>query len=158
MQFQRYDFIHVVGADDATGIVRFQKIDRYNYGAKYGITPEAPVYAMPGAELTPHLRPESEPVAGVIEGMALARPLEYILSQGEVKQDASSLRQFLETLPILRRVQLGSIHVIATYDPQVVHGKEPREITLTDFAGHKGLTLKLPADEQTRVFVLRENG
>ena len=55
-------------------------------------------------------------------------------------------------------MQLGNIHVIATYDPQVVHGKEAREITLTGFAGHKGLTLKLPADEETRVFVLRDNG
>lgn len=156
MQFARYDFIHVVGVDEATGIVRFQKVDRYNWGAKYGLTEGQPVYAMGGDELKPFLRPESEPVAGVVEGMALAKPLEYLLSQGEVKVDVSSLDQFLQTLPLVRRVQLGKLHVVATYDPQVVHGKEPREIVLADFAGHRGLTLKLPADAEVRVFVLRE--
>lgn len=156
MQFNRYDFIHVVGADDATGMVRFQKIDRYNWGAKYGLTEGQPVYAMKGEDLTPHLRAESEPVAGVVEGMALAKGLEYILSHGEVKEDVSSLDQFLKTLPIVRRVQLGKVHVVATYDPQVVHGKEAREVVLNDFAGHQGLTVRLPADAETRVFVLRE--
>lgn len=156
MQFNRYDFIHVVGVDDATGLVRFQKIDRYNWGEKYGLTPDRPVYAMKGDELTPHLRAESEPVAGVVEGMALAKPLEYLLSHGEVKADVASLDQFLQTLPIVRRVQLGKLHVLATYDPQVVHGQPAREVVLTDFAGRKGLTLRLPADAQTRLFVLRE--
>lgn len=156
MQFNRYDFIHIVDVDDTTGVVRFQKVDRYNWGAQYGLTPDQPVYAMPGDDLVPHLRPESEPVAGVIEGMALAKPLEYCLSHGEVKQDVSSLDQFLHTLPIVRRVQVGSIHLVATYDPQVVHGQPARDIVLPDFAGHTGLTLTLPADAQTRVFVLQE--
>lgn len=156
MQFGRYDFIHVVGVEDATGVVRFQKIDRYNPGTRYGLTPDQPVYVMKGEELLPHLRAESEPVAGVVEGMALARPLEYLLSHGEVCQDVSSLEQFLQALPIVRRVQLGKLHVLATYDPQVVHGNKPRLILLKDFAGHKGLTLTVPADSQTRVWVLRE--
>ncbi len=154
--FNRYDFIHVVAVDDAAGMVRFQKVDRYNWGTKYGLTPEAPVYAMKADELTPHLRAEAEPVAGVIEGMALAKPLEYILRHGEVKEDVSSLRQFLDELPIVRRVQLGPVHVLASYDPHVVHGKPARNVTLTDVAGRKGLTLRLPADENTRVWVLRE--
>jgi hypothetical protein len=154
--FTRYDFIHVVGFDEATNTVRFQKVDRYNWGAKYGLTDDQPVYAMAGDELTPHLRAESEPVAGVVEGMALAKPLEYVLSHGEVKADVSSLAQFLETLPIVRRVQLGRLHVLATYDPQVVHGQEARQIVLSDFAGRQGLTLTLPADAETRLFVLRE--
>jgi hypothetical protein len=156
MAFARYDFIHVVGYDEATGEVRFQRIDRDNFGADYGMTPDQPVYAMAAAELTPHLRAEAEPVAGVIEGMALAKPLEYILSHGEVRMDESSLTQFLEATPIVRRVQLGDLHVVATYDPKVVHGEAPRDIVLRDFAGHAGLTVTLPADAETRVFVLRE--
>lgn len=156
MQFARYDFIHVTGVDDATGLVRFQKVDRYNWNAKYGLTPDQPVYAMKGDELTPHLRAESEPVAGVVEGMALAKPLEYVLSHGEVREDVSSLDQFLQTLPIVRHVQLGELHVLATYDPQVVHGQPAREITLDDFASQKGRTLRLPADAEVRVFVLRD--
>lgn len=59
-------------------------------------------------------------------------------------------------LPVVRRVKLGPIHIVITYDPGVVHGGEPRRIVLADFDGRPGLTLTLPADEQTRVFVLRE--
>jgi len=58
----------------------------------------------------------------------------------------------------VRRVKLGKTHVLATYDPLCVHGGEPRQIALQDFAGQKGLTVKLPADAQTRIFVLKEKG
>jgi hypothetical protein len=37
-----------------------------------------------------------------------------------------------------------------------VHGQEARQIVLSDFAGRQGLTLTLPADAETRLFVLRE--
>ena len=37
-----------------------------------------------------------------------------------------------------------------------VLGGKPREVVLNDFDGVKGRTLHLPADEQTRIFVLRE--
>jgi hypothetical protein len=154
-RFERYDFIHVLSAEDGAP-VRFQKIDRDNWRGKYGLTPDAPVYAMPPAELTPHLRVESEPVAGVIEGMALAKPLEYLLSHGEVEEDVSSLAQFLQALPIVRRVRLGRISLLATYDPGVVHGGAGRTIVLKDFAGKAGVSVSLPADRQVRVFVVRE--
>jgi len=82
--------------------------------------------------------------------------LEYSLRKGEVKVDVSSRRQFQQTLPIVRRVKLGPIHVLCTYDPKVVYGGEPREISLRDFDGRSGRTLRLPADSETRIFVLRE--
>jgi len=58
----------------------------------------------------------------------------------------------------------------AFHDPSVIHGtqsavagaptKEPkcRWIVLKDFDGVAGRTLALPADAQTRVFVLVESG
>ena len=103
-----------------------------------------------------HLRVKSEPVAAMIEGMALVKPLEYTLRHGEVKIDISARRQFKQTLPIVRRVKHGPVHIVMTYDPQVVHGGKPREIVLTNFDNRPGLTLRLPADQQTRIFVLRE--
>lgn len=154
--FARYDAVHVVSYDQASGVVRFQRIERDSGSAKLGVTPDMPIHAMRDSDLTPHLRAESEPVAGVIEGMALAKPFEYLLRNGEVRVDVPSLTQFAETLPIVRRVQLGRWHVLATYNPMSVHGGAPRQIVLPDFDGHAGLTLTLPADDQARVFVLEE--
>lgn len=106
-------------------------------------------------ELTRHLRPASEAVAATVEGMALVKPFEYHLRHGEVKVDVPAQEQYAKSLPIVRRVKLGKTHVLATYDPMCLHGGQPREIVLPDFDGRQGLTLKLPADQQTRVFVLR---
>ena len=152
-RLKRYDVVHVLSGDEAENIVRFQKI---RHGAKnHGITDDQPVFAMPIQELERHLRIKSEPVAAMIEGMALAKPFEYILRHGEVKIDVPARRQFKQSLPIVRRVKLGSVHILITYDPKVVYGGAPREIVLTDFDGRQGLTLTLPADAQTRIFVLR---
>lgn len=150
--FKRYDVIHVLGVQDPPGLVRFQKIRPKEKNA--GVTNSFPVFTMKAAELLPMLRPKSEPVAAMIEGMALVKPLEYLLRHGAVKIDVPAREQFGKTLPIVRRVQLGRWHVLITYDPKVVHGDAPRSITLTNFAGVTGRTLRLPADSQTRVFVL----
>ena len=152
---KRYDVLHVLGVDEAKNIVRFQKI-RHS-AENRGVTNDQPVFALPIEQLRLHLRVKSEPVAGMIEGMALAKPFESLLRHGEVKIDISARRQFKESLPIVRRVKHGTLHILITYDPGVVYGGQPREIVLTEFDGHKGLTLTLPADEQTRIFVLRED-
>ena len=111
---------------------------------------------MPHDELLPHLRPSAEPVAAFIEGLALVKPFEYVLRHGEVKVDVPAQKQFGDELPIIRRVKLGRIHVVATYDPFVLHGGAPRPIVLNDFDGVRGRTLVLPADAKTRIFVLRD--
>ncbi|HHX42107.1 MAG TPA: hypothetical protein GX715_19290 [Armatimonadetes bacterium] len=152
-RFARYDILRVLSVD-AHGQVRFQRVDKAARDA--GLGEGKPVYVMAKEALAWRLRPASEVVAAVIEGMALVKPLEYHLRHGEVKVDVPAQEQFAKKLPIVRRVKLGRTHVIATYDPICLHGGEPREITLPDFDGHKGLILRLPADEQTRVFVLRE--
>ena len=152
-RLKRYEVVHVIGIDETDDVVRFQKI---RHGAKHhGITDDQPVFALPFGQLKRHLRAKSEPVAAMIEGMALVKPFEYILRHGKVKIDVPARRQFKQDLPIVRRVKLGPIQILITYDPKVVYGGKPREIVLTDFDGRRGLTLRLPADGQTRVFVLR---
>ena len=153
--FRRYDALHVLSVDAKTRVVRFQRIEKKNYSGKYGCTDDKAVYAMAEDALLPHLRPASEPVAAMIEGMALVKPLEWLLRNGEVKIDVSAQDQYAATLPIVRRVKHGRTHILITYDPLWEAVGEPRRIEVDDFDGHEGLTLVLPADAQTRVFVLR---
>lgn len=153
--FYRYDLLHIVSVDDAYNTVRFQKI---RPSAKnLGIGEQYPYYEMSQAYLLPYLRPKSEPVAAMIEGMALVKPFEYLLRHGEVKIDVSAQDQFRKDLPIVRRVKIGPYHIIITYDPKVVQGGQPRIIVLRDFDGVNDLKLTLPADSETRIFVLEEN-
>jgi len=152
--FRRYDVLHVLSVDEATQAARFQKIRRAT--RDHGVTDDQPVYRMSIPDLTPHLRIKSEPVSAMIEGMALAKPFEYTLRHGDVKIDIPAREQFKKQLPVVRRVKLGPIHVLITYDPDVVYGGKPRDIVLTDFDNTPGRTLTLPADQHTRIFVLRD--
>jgi len=152
--FERYDALHVRGVD-GQGLARFQRIEKENWG-DFGLTDDKPIYVIARDELIRHLRPSAEPVAAVVEGLALAKPFEYLLRHGEVKIDIPAQEQFAKTLPIVRRVKLGRVHLLATYDPQCVFGGPPRRIVLDDFDGHEGLTVTLPADSETRLFVLQE--
>ena len=153
--FERYDVLHIKGVGE-DGAVRFQRIEKEDPGGKYGITEDKPVYAMPAADLTAHLRAQAEPVSALIEGLALVKPLEKLLHEGEVKVDVPASEQFSGSLPIVRRVRSGRYHVLVTYDPTWATAKEPREIVLNHFDGHAGLKVTLPADAETRVFLLRE--
>jgi len=152
--FERYDVLHILDVEQDKKIARFQKI--HPQEKDRGVGEAYPVFALPAEELKSHLRLKSEPVAAMIEGMALVKPLEFLLRYGAVKIDVPAREQFSKTLPIVRRVKLSDIHVLITYDPQVVYGGEAREIILENFDGHQGLTLKLPADSETRIFVMRE--
>jgi hypothetical protein len=152
-RFRRYDVAMILDVSDA-GIARLQKVRKDTKAREHD--PRHPVFALPEKNLLPLLRPHSEPVAAMIEGMALVKPLEGILRRGAVKIDVPAQRQFGGTLPVVRRVRLGPLHVLATYDPVVVHGKPAREVVLADFDGVKGLTLRLPADAETRIFLLRD--
>lgn len=156
-RFRRYDVIAVSEVDAQAGTVRFQRIDtvREKWGPRVDTT--KPTYVMRSADLIPHLRPTSEPVAAAVEGLALVKVLEPVLRRGEVRVDVPALDQFAKALPVVRRVKIGPLHIIATYNPRVVHlGEGPATVVLADFDGHAGLTLRVPADEETRVFVLRE--
>jgi hypothetical protein len=155
-RFQRYDVLAVTDVDETAGTVRFQHLatGKQRWGPR--LDEKKPTYVMKQADLIPHLRPLSEPVAGAIEGLALVKPFERFLRRAEVQVDVPALDQFVQTLPIVRRMKWGRTHLLATYDPLCVQGGPPREIVLKDFDGHPGLALTLPADAQTRLFALRE--
>lgn len=153
--FRRYDALHILSVDDETGLVRFQRIEKANAQGRYGCTPDKPVYTMRRDVLLGHLRAKSAPVAAMIEGMALVKPFERLLRRGEVRIDVSAQKQFAETLPIVRRVTHGDLHVLITYDPLWHEQDGPRRIVLEDFDGREGLILVVPADRQTRIFVFR---
>lgn len=150
--FRRYDVLHILSVEGGTA--RFQKI---RPGAEnHGVGPKFPFFTMPEAGLRPNLRAKSEPVAAAVEGLALAKPFEYLLRHGQPRIDVPAREQFGKTLPIVRRVKLGRWHVVATYDPAVIFGGSPREIVLENFDGVRGRTLRLPADGETRIFVVEE--
>ena len=152
ISLKRYDIVHVVAVDMVAKTVRFQLI---RSGKKdCGVGEAFPFYEMPADKLAGILRVSSEPVAAMIEGMALVKPFEASLRSGEVKIDVPADLQFKNVLPIVRRVKCGKHNIVATYDPCVVYGGQPREITLENFDGRQGLTVVLPADQQTRIFVL----
>jgi len=151
LELARYDVLHLV-EEEEEGVSRFQLIDKGNQGENYGVGPGHPVYAMPKDDLRPHLRPQSAPVAAMVEGMALVKPLEYLLKHGEVKIDVPAQEQFAETLPIVRRVEHSPYHVLVTYDPVWAEADGPREVRISI----GGREVVLPADAETRIWVVRE--
>jgi hypothetical protein len=151
---RRYDALSIL-AIDTNGYASFQKIDKDDSAGNYGRRITNPLYRAPIDSLRAHLRPQAEPVAAAIEGLALVKPFEQILRHGRVCIDVPAWRQYRDTLPIVRRVRLGSINVVGSYDPSVVYGRQPRQITLGNFDGIPGLNVAIPCDAQMRIFVLR---
>ena len=152
--FGRYDVVHVTEVDIDKKTIRFQKIRPDE--SKMGLNVDFPVFETPVKAITSRSYVSSEPIGAMIEGMALIKPIEFLLRSGTVKIDVSAEKQFQESLPIVRRVSNGQYHAVITYDPGVIHGGAAREIILPNFNGIKGLTLTLPADDQTRIFILHQ--
>ncbi len=148
--FERYDVLRIDAVEDDT--VRFRLLRRER---QEPLKDDDPVFTMTRGDLEPLLRPASSPISAMIEGLALVKPLEYLLSHGEVIVDVPATEQYGQTLPIVRRVALDGYHAIATYDPLALFDDEKRSVTIT-LAG--GSRLTLPADEQVRVFVVKSAG
>ena len=176
-QMLRYDAIHVLDVN-AAGVARFQVINKAgnasnDFGTNRPKVPSAPpggqshrcwsngdpltfpVYSLPVATLASHLRPVSEPVAQVIEALAMVRLLEYTLWTGTTAIDVPAQQQFAQLSPIIRRVANGAYSIVATYDPQWQQFPEGRTITLHDFAARPGLTVTFPADRELRFYIMR---
>lgn len=154
-RFARYEVLHVLDVSE-DGTVRFQRVERDKPAENYGIRDDRPLFSMSGEALNPYLRCASEPVAAMVEGLALAKCVEYCLRNGEVKIDIPAQLQFKETLPIVRRVKTGPYHIVLTYDQDWAAQEGPRRIALEDFDGVPGRRVTFPADAQTRLFVLRD--
>ncbi|MCC7493282.1 MAG: hypothetical protein IT204_13090 [Fimbriimonadaceae bacterium] len=151
--FSRYDVIHVLSV--TAELVRFQRVIPSEARSNYGIGEGRPVYELAPAALQPHLRPAAEPVAAMVEGLALVRAIEELLAAGRPVIDVPAQRQFAETLPIVRRIDLGAVQLLATWDPLWAQQPAGRAVELRDFAGRAGLHLTLPADGQVRLWLLR---
>ena len=130
-------------------------IDKTGYGTNYGVGPSFPFYDSTVGEMTPHLRAPSEPLSAMFEGLAMAKLLEWNLRNDTQQVDFNPQQTFGQGLPIERHLVSGNLHLIATYDPQVVYGQPSRPITVNNFAGVAGLTVTFPADDQVRVFVVQ---
>ncbi len=161
IMLKRHDVIKLLAYNKATGEVTFKKVWGANYNQSRNQVSNrqqnGPTGVANDKVLNSHLRLKSSPVAAMIEGMALIKPLEFTLRYGKVMIDVPAAQQFKQTLPIVRRVKLGKISIIVTYDPAVTYGGKARNIVLKNFDGVKGRTLTLPADQQTRIFVLRNS-
>jgi hypothetical protein len=162
VNFSRYDAIYITNVD-ADGNVQFQRIDKLGSSQNnYGVGAGFPFYRSTKSALTPHLRAASEPLAGLFEGLAMTKLLEWNLRHGTIVSDQDSQQVFalsqppaVQIVPIIRHIANGDLHVVATYDPQVVYGKPARVIPVNNFGGVTGLNLTFPADSQVRVYMIR---
>lgn len=150
--FARYEVVRVTDIDPS-GVVHFQRVAR-ELPFPYGLGPEAPTFEMTEAVLSTYLRPSSEPLSGMFEGMALVKPFERILRHGTVKIDVPASTQFTAVHPVSRRVKRDGVHVLVATDPTVAYGGSARELVLSDFDGRVGRSVRVPTDGETRVWLL----
>ena len=150
--FARYDLINVVSVDG--GNVRFQWADATN-GKDHGYGPAYAYYTASVEALTPHLLSPFECLQGMFQGLAMAKQVEWTLRHGTIVWDFDSKEVLTKGLPIERHIQVANLHVVATYDPQVVYGKPARDVVVPNFAGVTGLNLTFPADSQVRIYLVR---
>lgn len=149
--FKPNDVVHVtmLGAD---GSVTFQRVQPGM--PNNGVGDWAPTFTLPQAELDRHRMTLDANLRGMVRGLALVKPFEALIRQGEAKREVRPQVQNYDTLPIVRRVKYGRHHLLAAWDPWGY--KRPREAVLRDFDGHAGLTLRVPADAQVRLYLLEE--
>jgi hypothetical protein len=151
--FARYDVINVDSVD-SSGNVRFQLVNQaWLPDPKLGSN--SPYYDSTVTALSPHLRAASEPLAAMFEGLGMAKLLEWNLRNGTQVVDFDSQLTFQNTLPIVRHIKNGDLHIVATYDPQVVYGSPARNVTVNNFNGVTGLNLTFAADSQVRIYLVR---
>jgi hypothetical protein len=151
--FARYDALHVTNVD-SSGNVQFQLIDKSSF-PNYGTGAAFPFYDSTVTAMTPHLRAQSEPLAGLFEGLAMAKLIEWNLRNDIPLVDFASQQTFDQQLPILRHLTNGDLHIVATYDPQVVYGQPARNVTVNNFNAVAGLSLTFAADSQVRLYFVK---
>ena len=154
--FQRYDGLHVLDYNPRNDVIQFKKV--HPKLKSHGNTNEFPTFSARLRDISRFLRPRSEPIAAVVEGLALVKPVEYTLRTGKPIIDVSAKRQFSKRLPIIRRVKNGQYHVVITYNPAAVYRRdnETEYVELTGIGREQLRKIAFPADRKTRIFVLKE--
>lgn len=151
--FHRYDPLHITAIN--SGVATFQKIIWWDWANNYGCIPANPTYTASVADLQAHTRAPNESLAGLFEGLAMAKVVEYTLAHGRPMLDFDPQLTFKNESVVCRRVRLNEINLVATYDPKALfYGNAPRSVALTNFDGVPGLNVTLPADAQPRLYVL----
>jgi hypothetical protein len=64
---------------------------------------------------------------------------------------------FAAKLPIVRRTKLHGVHIVISNSPAATYGDPQEELVLSAFDGRSGRTLRVPADAQTRIWVLADS-
>lgn len=150
--FQQYDVIHVT-AVGVGGDIEFKYIDKADPA---GSIAAPTTYVLPRTTLEPALRADTAGMDAMIEGFALASVFEYFLWYGDVEVDVPATEQWAQSLPVVRRVQLGRYHAIVGYDPFFASFPAGRVVTLPDFDGVSGRTVEVPVDGTVRIWLLEE--
>ncbi len=145
----------MLSSNDASKTITFKRIKLPEKERLRGFSNKT--FTMKESDLLKKIRVPSQNLSAVFEGLALVKMFDYSLKFGEIKIDVSARDQFLKKLPVVRRVKAGKYHILITYDPDVIYGGSPRSILLENFDGHTGLSLTLPADDQTRIYVVQED-
>lgn len=149
--FKRYELANIVAVEGEQ--VRFQYVDPVNW-KDHGLGDAYPYYTATAAELTAHLISPFECMQGLYEGLGMVKQVEWTVRHGEIVRDQDSKVVAQQVLPIARHIRAGDLHLVATYDPKVAFGGEPRAVVLRNFAGVEGLNLTFPAGGQTRIFLV----
>ncbi|NQU39649.1 MAG: hypothetical protein HQ523_06830 [Lentisphaerae bacterium] len=166
--FERYHPIYILEVTGG-GDARFQALPTpiaggYQY-PQVDATPtnvyddgdyQYPVYTRNVEDLRADLIPMTEPISYAIEGLAMVKLVESSLKHGvPTINPESSVYAFTNSLPLIRHVRLGDVHLLASYNPGW-RTSGSTTVTLEDFAGISGLDIVVPADENLRFFVLHE--
>jgi hypothetical protein len=173
---RRYDPLYIRAYDSNTHVVTFQVGVRDGWGwgtpptdsttaarrmatsaqvDKVGDVPQAtfPEFTMNDQAFLEWVRVPSQSLTAAFEAAALTKWIERALYFGVPREDISPKKQWDQ--PVLTmRVQYGPYHVIGTYNQAFEDAAAPTNyVTLNDFEGVTGRTLKLAADAQTRFYV-----
>ncbi|MCB0319625.1 MAG: thrombospondin type 3 repeat-containing protein [Bdellovibrionales bacterium] len=145
------DAIYVKASNVAASTLDIQIVDKKQLGP--GVLEGDPVYRVSSRVV--HPRVPSEFGANVVEALALVRPIEACLRNGEKISDFSSQLDFVTKDPIVRRVQCGDYHIIFSYDP-MIGSRESQLAFRTRTLRIGGVSVEVPANGEPRVFVVKE--
>ncbi len=169
-EFDRYDTIHVVELNgDKARFQRSTQISEFNPTCAPDTQPEVsdlldsqPIYQKPATNLSLHLRETSSAMAGVFEGLAMAKLFEYFIEYGEpvMLTEGDPRANFMGGLrerPILRQLKVGDYRILASWNPAGIFpapGQEVQWLDIPDFDG-SGRTVRIMTDAEVRIHVLK---
>jgi len=183
-ELSEYDLVYVLGTT-ADGNVRFQHLPRTNSAVGHVDAEweailngdgnptssftlvnaddgdyQHTVYSVPDQDFRDHVGIPAANISYVVEGMAMAKVLEYPLSQGELVMDRPAHESFGPALQVGRRVRFGPYHLFTGYhnvDYSTGSSATVSSYEFTDFLGNDTVDLSFPVDTEARVYLVVES-